>query len=83
MLAAQTQIKEYSKNVQDVYLPCLEQERIAAEAALDPADPQLAQKKVALQAMEAKKHNAALDELTAIAGRWSEEIKAFNDASKK
>jgi hypothetical protein len=83
MLAAQAQIKEYSKAVQDVYLPCLEQERLAAEAALDPADPQLAQKKAALQTMEAKKHNAALDELTAIAGRWSEEIKAFNDASKK
>jgi hypothetical protein len=83
MLAAQAQIKEYSKNVQDVYLPCLEKDRIAAEAALDPADPELAQKKVALQAMEAKKHNAALDELTAIAGRWSEEIKAFNEASKK
>ncbi|HQR25044.1 MAG TPA: hypothetical protein PK163_09675 [Steroidobacteraceae bacterium] len=83
MLAAQAQIKEYSKAVQEVYLPCLETERKAAEAALDPGDPELAQKKLALQSMEAKKHNAALDELTAVAGRWSEEIKAFNNASKK
>ena len=83
MLAAQAKIKEYSKSVQEVYLPCLESERKAAEAALDPSDPELAQKKLALQSLEAKKHNAALDELTAVAGRWSEEIKAFNDASKK
>jgi hypothetical protein len=83
MLAAQATIKEYSKAVQDVYLPCLDTELAAQIAALDPADPEHAQKELALQSMQAKKHNAALDELTAIAGRWSEEIKAFNDASKK
>lgn len=83
MLAAQATIKEYSKAVQDVYLPCLDTELAAQVAALDPADPERAQKELALKSMQAKKHNAALDELTAIAGRWSEEIKAFNDASKK
>jgi hypothetical protein len=83
MLAAQATIKEYSKAVQDVYLPCLDTELAAQIAALDPADPEHAQKELALKSMQAKKHNAALDELTAIAGRWSEEIKAFNDASKK
>jgi len=83
MLAAQATIKEYSKAVQDVYLPCLDTELAAQVAALDPADPEHAQKELALKSMQAKKHNAALDELTAIAGRWSEEIKAFNDASKK
>jgi hypothetical protein len=83
MLAAQATIKEYSKAVQDTYLPCLDTELAAQIAALDPADPEHAQKELALKSMQAKKHNAALDELTAIAGRWSEEIKAFNDASKK
>jgi hypothetical protein len=83
MLAAQATIKEYSKAVQDVYLPCLDSELATQVAALDPADPERAQKELALKSMQAKKHNAALDELTAIAGRWSEEIKAFNDASKK
>jgi hypothetical protein len=83
MLAAQAKIKEYSKAVQDVYLPCLDTELAAQIAALDPADPEKSQKQLAFQSMQAKKHNAALDELTALAGRWSDEIKAFNEASKK
>lgn len=83
MLAAQTSIKEYSKAVQETYLPCLEQEKTAAVAALDPADPEYAKKKQALDEVQAKKHNAALDELTAIAAHWSEEIKAYNTAQKK
>jgi hypothetical protein len=83
MLAAQGAVKEYSKAVQETYLPCLEQEKNAQIAALDPGDPEYAQKKLAVESIQAKKHNAALDELTAIAGRWSEEIKAFNNASKK
>lgn len=83
MLAAQAKIKEYSKAVQDVYLPCLDTELAAQIAALDPADPERAQKQLTFQSIQAKKHNAALDELTALAGRWSDEIKAFNEASKK
>ena len=83
MLAAQTTIKEYSKAVQDTYLPCLEQEKNTTVAGLDAADPQYAQKKTAIEAVQAKKHNAALDELTALAARWSEEIKAFTAAQTK
>jgi hypothetical protein len=83
MLASQASIKEYSKAVQETYLPCLEQEKNAAIAALDPADPEYAQKKKTLEEVQAKKHNAALDELTAVASHWSEEIKAYNAAQKK
>jgi hypothetical protein len=83
MLAAQATVKEYSKAVQDVYLPCLDQELADQVALIDPADPEHAQKELTLKSIQAKKHNAALDELTALAGRWSEEIKAFNEASKK
>ena len=83
MMAAQAQVKEYANAVQNVYLACLEKEKQDAVSLLDPADPEYAQKKLALESIQAKKHNAALDELTAIAGRWSEEIKAFNNASKK
>jgi len=83
MLAAQATIKEYSSAVQDTYLPCLDTELAAQIAALDPADPEFAQKELALKSMQAKKHNAALDELTALASRWSEERKAFLDANKK
>ena len=83
MLVAQGAIKEYSKSVQETYLPCLEQEKNTTIAALDQADPEYAQKKTAIEAVQAKKHNAALDELTALATRWSEEIKAYTAAQKK
>jgi hypothetical protein len=83
MLAAQSVVKEYSKGVQETYLACLEQETRELIAGLDSTDPEYAQKKAGIEAMQAKKHNAALDELTAVAGRWSEELKAFNAASKK
>lgn len=83
MLAAQASVKEYSKSVQEVYLPCLEQEKTAAVASLDPNDADFAKKKTSLDEVQAKKHNAALDELTAVAARWSEEIKAYNAAKKQ
>jgi hypothetical protein len=83
MLVAQTSIKEYSKDVQEVYLPCLEKDKNEAVAKLDATDPEYAQKKTAIESVHAKKHNAALDEVTAIATRWSEEIKAFTAAQKK
>jgi hypothetical protein len=83
MMAANAQMKEYSKSVQEVYLPCLEQEQNDAIAALDAADPDYAKKKDAAEAIHAKKHNAALDELQAIATRWSDEIKAFKAKDTK
>jgi hypothetical protein len=83
MLAAQAQVKEYSKNVQEVYLPCLEQEKTASIAALDNMDPEYTAKVAAIDAVHAKKHNAALDELTALAGRWNEERKAYSAAQAK
>ncbi len=83
MLAAQAQVKEYSKNVQEVYLPCLEQEKTAAVAALDTMDAEYTAKVAAIDAVHAKKHNAALDELTALAARWNEERKAYSAAQTK
>jgi hypothetical protein len=80
MLAAQGVVKDYSKAVQEVYLPCLDKEKDDSIAALDTADPEYAAKKQAIENMHAKKHNAALDELQAMAGRWSEELKAFKAA---
>ena len=83
MKAANAQVKEYSKAVQEVYLPCLEQEKNESIAALDNMDPEYTAKKASLEAIQAKKHNAALDELTALANSWGQELKAFNDAQKK
>ncbi len=83
MLAAQAQVKEYSKTVQEVYLPCLESEKNESIAALDNMDPEYTVKKANIEAVHAKKHNAALDELQAVADRWSVELKAYSAAQKK
>jgi hypothetical protein len=84
MLTAQTGVKAYSTEVQDVYLGCLEKEKNDAIAALDSTDAEAyAQQKAAIEEIHAKKHNAAVDEVSAIAARWSEEIKAFNTKGKE
>jgi hypothetical protein len=82
MIAAQAVVKDYSKTVQEVYLPCLDKEKVDSIAALDSADPEYAAKKSAIESMQAKKHNAALDELTSVADRWNQERKAFTAAAK-
>jgi hypothetical protein len=79
MLAAQTLIKDYVKSVQETYLPCLEKEKTDAAAALDNMDPEYSAKKANIDAIHAKKHNAALDELQALVDRWNGEKKAFAD----
>jgi hypothetical protein len=83
MLAAQAAVKEYQKAVEGVYLPCLEQEKNAAVAALDPNDPEFPKKKQALDEVQVKKNNAAVDELQAVATRFNEEIRAYSAAKNK
>ena len=79
MLAAQGVVKEYLHNVQDTYLPCLAQEQTDALGALDNMDPEYTTKKANIEAIHAKKHNAALDELQAFVDRWNAEKKAYQD----
>jgi hypothetical protein len=69
--------------VQEVYLPCLESEKNESITALDNMDPEYTTKKTNVEAVHAKKHNAALDELQTVADRWSVELKAFSAAQKK
>ena len=83
MLAGQAAVKEYQKGVEGTYLPCLDQEKAAAIAALDTTDAEYAQKKQAIEVLHGKKNNAAIDELQAVASRWNEEIKAYQTAQKK
>lgn len=83
MLATQAAVKEYTAAVQDTYLACLEQEKNEALVALDPADPEYTARKATIEAIHAKKHNAALDELYATADRWNAERKAFTEKSKQ
>jgi len=83
MLEAQVAIKQYSSAVQETYLPCLEAEKNESIAALDNMDPEYTAKMANIETVHAKKHNAALDELTALADRWSQELKAYSAAQKK
>ena len=83
MLAAQALVKEYAKNVQETYLPCLDKDQSEQLAALDPADPKLAEKKSSVEAIHAKKHNSALDELQVLVDRWNVEKKAFAEKAAK
>ena len=83
MVAGQGAIKTYASSVQDTYLPCLEKEKVDSIAKLDAADEAYAQKKLALEEIHAKKHNAALDELQAVADRWKEEIIEFKARDKQ
>jgi hypothetical protein len=83
MLAAQGLVKEYVKSVQEIYLPCLDKERTDATGALDNMDPEFSTKKASIDAIHAKKHNAALDELQVFVDRWNAEKKAFTEKSGK
>ena len=83
MRAAQGEVKEYLKAVQEVYLPCLEQEKLTAIASLDQGDTQFESQKKLIEQLQAKKHDAALDELQALADRWNQELKAYTEAQKK
>jgi hypothetical protein len=83
MLTTQTTIKSYQTAVEQTYLPCLEKEKNDALAKLDAADEAYAHKKTALEEIHAKKHNAALDELQAVADRWKEEITEFKARDNK
>jgi hypothetical protein len=42
-------------------------------------DPEYTNKKATIDAIHAKKHNAALDELQAFVDRWNNEKKAYTD----
>jgi hypothetical protein len=83
MVAGQASIKTYATAVQETYLPCLEKEKVDSIAQLDAADETYAQKKLALEEIHAKKHNAALDELQAVADRWKEEITEYKARDKQ
>ena len=83
MKTANGQVKEYMKAVQETYLQCLDKEKTDAIAALDTNDPEYASKKAAVEAIQAKKNNAAVDELQALATRWNAEIKAFKEKGAK
>ena len=80
MLAGKKLVEQYNKDM-EAYLACIKLEfdtQLAADAAtLTP------EQKAELDKRQMQKHNAAIDELEAVAGRFNEQIKAFNKAHQK
>lgn len=74
---------QYEAAKKSAYLTCLESEKNEALAKLDPADPEYAAKKLNVETIHAKKNDAAVDELTAVATRWKQEITAFQAQGAK
>jgi hypothetical protein len=80
MVAGMKSAKEYNTQV-NAYLSCLDMKMetdIAAAGTQAPAD-QVAQ----LKAINAKRHNAAVDELEAHAARFNEQVKAYKARDKE
>jgi len=72
MLAAQKAVKQFDADI-NVYTECLAKE---LEASL--ANPDLDEKaKKELQAMHAKKHNAAVESAEELAARFNDQVRAF------
>jgi len=80
MVAGMKAVKEYNSQV-TAYLACLDMKMetdIAAAGTDAPAD-QVAQ----IKAINAKRHNAAVEELEAHASRFNEQVKAYKAKGKK
>ena len=80
MTAAKTQVVQYNKDM-EAYLSCLklENEGKIAEAG-DLITPD---QKKELERMQVQKHNAAIDELEAVATQFNEQLRAYNGKNKK
>jgi hypothetical protein len=78
MVAAQKAVKQFDADI-TAYNACLDMElqSILADPSLDEA------KKAEIAAMQAKKNNAAVDHVTAVADRFNEQLHAYQAAHKK
>lgn len=79
MLAGMKAVKEYNAAV-TAYLNCLETEMQARiqEAGPDAPEDQIVQ----IKSIHSKRHNAAVEELEAHAGRFNEEVREYKARSK-
>lgn len=80
MIEGMKAVKEYNTQV-TAYLSCLDMQMetdIAAAGSEAPAD-QVAQ----IKAINAKRHNAAVEELEAHAARFNEQVKAYKTRDKE
>jgi hypothetical protein len=80
MLAGRTAVMEYQEKV-NAYTACLDSEmkdRVQAAGTEAPAD-QVEQ----IKAIHAKRHNAAVEELEAVAARFNEQLRAYKTRTTK
>lgn len=80
MIAGKQLVQQYNKDM-EAYLSCIKLEydtQVTQDAAaLTP------EQKAELEKRQTQKHNAAIDELEAVAGRFNEQIRAYNKAHPK
>jgi hypothetical protein len=79
MVAAQKAVKQYDADI-NAYIACLKLEH-EQSVARDGASLTEEQKKD-LERRQVQKHNAAIDELEAVAARFNEQVKVFNAKNK-
>ena len=80
MLAAKKQVEQYNKDM-NAYMSCIKLEYDSQVASNDST--LTAEQKAELEKRQVQKHNAAVDELEAVAGRFNEQVKAYKAANAK
>jgi hypothetical protein len=80
MLAGQKVVNEYQKAIND-YTACIDKE--VSDAIAKAGDTLKPQQKADMEKVETQKHNAAIDQLQNIAGRFNEQVKVFKARDKK
>ncbi len=74
MIAGQKAVGEYQKAIND-YTSCIDKE--LDDAIAKGGDKLKPEQKADMQRVEAQKHNAAVDQLQAVADRFNEQVKVF------
>ncbi len=78
MLAAQQTVKQFNEDV-NAYNACLDMEMKSLEQSGEYDEARLTE----LRTMQAKKNNAAVDEVQAIADQFNEQLRIFKARDKK
>jgi hypothetical protein len=82
MLAGKKKVTEFDAAISE-YNNCLQKEADAAIAKLAADDKELETKKKDIQNMADQKHNAAVEADEQIAGRFNEQLRAYNAKAKE
>ncbi len=78
MVAAQNAVKQFNEDI-NAYNACLDLEVLTAEKSGAYDENRLTE----MRAMQAKRNNAAVDEVTDVAGRFNEQLRIFMARDKQ